>query len=347
MSRSIVMYFRLFLRVTIIVCGLMAANANAGYAGRVDVEALIAELVEEHQFEAQDLRAVFRSAQHDPAIIKAISRPAEKSKQWFEYRNIFLDQKRIDSGLVFWKAHTDVLKRAEQQYSVPAEVIVAIIGVETRYGKRAGSYRVIDALSTLGFDYPRRRKFFRKELKEFLLLCREENKNPGGVMGSYAGAMGYGQFMPSSYRHYAVDFDGDGARDIWNNPVDAIGSVGNYLRRHGWQRGGQIAHLAQNVDDAVFSKIASRKLSLSTTVAELKTKGSISLNLNDELKVALFRMQASQATEYWLGLHNFYVITRYNHSHMYALAVYQLATEIAQARSNTKADLARVGNYAN
>jgi len=312
---------------------ILASSGNAEYSGRADVIPFIDEMVSEHNFDRVELEQVFSDARYHAGIIKAISRPAERTKQWYEYRNIFLDQKRIDNGVVFWNVYSNELERAQRIYSVPPEIMVAIIGVETRYGKRAGSYRVLDALSTLGFDYPPRQKFFRNELKEFLLLSREENKEPRVAMGSYAGAMGYGQFMPSSYRAYAVDFDGDGLRDIWDNPVDAIGSVGSYLSQHGWKAGQAIVTRASKVDDATFAPFANVSLKPQMNVGRWKTKGELRSGLADDTSVALFRMQAADTVEYWLGLHNFYVITRYNHSSMYALAVVQLAREISSARA--------------
>lgn len=314
-----------------------AEHAAADYVERAEVARFIEELSDEHQFSRKDLALIFSDAKYSPEIIKSISRPAEKTKKWHEYRNIFLDQARIDKGVEFWNLHTDTLAKAQQEFSVPAEILVAIIGVETRYGTRAGTHKVLDALSTLGFDYPPREKFFRNELKEFLLLSREEHKDPREALGSYAGAMGYGQFMPSSFRAYAVDYDGDDLRDIWGNPVDAIGSVGNYLNKHGWRANTDIVFLATEVDDAVFQALANRQLKPDFKIAQLKHEGRLSAaELADDAEVALFRMQAEDKVEYWLGLHNFYVITRYNHSRMYALAVYQLAMEIASARAFSK-----------
>ena len=312
----------------------LAGNGSADYTGRADVDLFIDEMVSDHDFKRLELEQVFSDAQYRAGIVKAISRPAERTKQWHEYRNIFLDQKRIDNGVDFWNTYAPQLEKVQQMYSVPPEIVVAIIGVETRYGKRAGSHRVLDALSTLGFDYPPRQKFFRNELKEFLLLSKEENKDPRSAMGSYAGAMGYGQFMPSSYRAYAVDFDGDGLRDIWDNPVDAIGSVGSYLSQHGWKADQAIVARASSVDDAAFASLANTDLKPKMSVGQWKTKGKLVSNLTDDTSVALFRMQTKDAVEYWLGLHNFYVITRYNHSSMYALAVVQLAREISKSRAS-------------
>ena len=213
------------------------ACAEDNYATNPAASALIDELVEEQGFDRGELQQVFASAERQQTILEAIARPAEKTKPWHEYRNIFLTDKRERQGREFFAQHRATLARAEHETGVPAEIIVAIIGVETYYGRITGSYRVIDALSTLAFDYPRRSTFFTKELKNYLQLTHEQGFDPLAMKGSYAGAMGYGQFMPSSYRSYAVDFDDDGQIDIWNNPVDAIGSVANYFKRHGWRPG--------------------------------------------------------------------------------------------------------------
>ena len=214
---------------------------------------------------------------------------------------------------------------------VPAEIIVAIIGVETYYGRIAGSYRVIDALATLAFDYPRRSEFFTKELKHYLILTRDQQMDPLVLKGSYAGAMGYGQFMPSSYRSYAIDFDDDGVADIWSNPVDAIGSVANYFKAHGWTEGGQVV-LPARAESAVMDEMLSRGRDLKPrfSVGEFIAAGLIPEGGADHSAEAIgIQFELADGYEYWLGLHNFYVITRYNHSAMYAMSVYQLSQRIA------------------
>ncbi|MEE3279615.1 MAG: lytic murein transglycosylase B, partial [Pseudomonadota bacterium] len=233
----------------------------------------------------------------------------------------------IAAGIEFWKENEATLSRARLEFGVPGEIIVAVIGVETNYGRNTGSFRVMDALSTLAFDYPPRARFFRGELRELLLLAREENKNPLELIGSYAGAMGYGQFMPSSFRAYAKDFDGDGRRDIWSNRTDAIGSVANYFHRHGWDGEGQIALRVEVADDRV-DQFVNQGLKPKRSIAELRTAGMESVSLPDETLAALFKLENREGWEYWLGLHDFYVVTRYNHSHMYALAVVQLSKAI-------------------
>ena len=231
----------------------------------------------------------------------------------------------------FWRDNEAALNRAHEAFSVPPEFVVAIIGVETSYGRITGSHRVMDALATLAFDYPPRAAFFMGELTQFLLLVTEEEKDPLAIMGSYAGAMGFGQFIPSSYRAYAVDFDDDGRRDIWHNVTDAVGSVANYFERHGWRDGDTVA-LRVKVDGDGARAAANEGLAPNYDVAELRRLGVEVEAVADDAKAALFRMEAEHGDEYWLGLHNFYVITRYNRSSMYALAVTQLAEALRGAR---------------
>ncbi|MFT5720697.1 MAG: membrane-bound lytic murein transglycosylase B [Motiliproteus sp.] len=275
-------------------------------------------------------------AKPQQSILDAISRPAEKRLDWGGYSRIFLGQSRIDQGVEFWDTHEDALLRASGYYGVAPEVIVAIIGVETRYGRQAGSYRVIDALATLAFDYPPRSSFFTTQLGEFIQLVQEQNLDPGTVKGSYAGAMGYGQFIPSSYRHYAVDFDQDGRADILTNPVDAIGSVANYFRRHGWRTAEPVALLA-TLDRAVAADLFSRALKPVETLAHWRNLGmNFDPAIANERVATALQLSSADGDEYWLGLHNFYVITRYNHSSLYAMAVHQLSQAIAEKRMAEK-----------
>jgi membrane-bound lytic murein transglycosylase B len=306
------------------------------YQGNPDADRLIEELVAEEGFQRTELEQVFAQAERKDKILEAISRPAEKTKPWYEYRQIFLTDKREKGGLAFFDEHRETLLRAEQETGVPADIIVAIIGVETFYGRITGSYRVIDALSTLAFDYPKRSEFFTKELKHYLILTREQGMDPLEPVGSYAGAMGFGQFMPSSYRSYAIDFDGDGLTDIWENPVDAIGSVANYFKAHGWRSGEQVisaANVAGDPGEEWF--VRTRKdLVPKRTLAEFAEAGIRPVDeLDPEALAIAMQFQLEQGYEYWLGLHNFYVITRYNHSAMYAMSVYQLSQRIAAGRS--------------
>ena len=277
---------------------LFFANAHGGdYSEKTELHQFIKELVAEHGFDETFLRHVFDQAVYKQSIVDAISRPAEKTLRWKEYRKIFLTDSRIRNGVKFWKSNRETLERAEEAYGVPPSVVVAVIGVETLYGKHMGNYRVLDALTTLAFDYPKRGKFFRRELKEFLLLVREEEQDITKLLGSYAGAMGYGQFIASSYRMYAIDFDNDGTRDIWLNPVDAIGSVANYLKRHGWRKGEPITGRARVSGDQSVH-LFKNDLKPSITVAELASNGVIPLDSFDErLKAAPISLTGKSGTE--------------------------------------------------
>lgn len=303
-----------------------SADGVAPFSERADVQSFIDDMVQRHGFDREQLRAWLDEVEIRNDIIEAISRPAE-AKPWYEYRPIFLQRARIDGGADFWARHAEALQRAEEQYGVPAEIITAIIGVETRYGSHKGRYRVMDALATLGFEYPPRAKFFRSELEHYLLLTREEDIEPFEMKGSYAGAMGQPQFISSSFRRYAIDFDGDGHRDLWDNPTDAIGSVANYLKENGWERGGGIAVPAAASGDV--EALLKDGVKPARPLKELKAQGvTTAAALDDAKPAALIAFQQEDGPEYWLGLQNFYVITRYNRSPLYAMAVYQLSEEI-------------------
>jgi membrane-bound lytic murein transglycosylase B len=314
------------------VLGWTQASLAGEYENSPQVAEFITEMTRDYGFASEQLVGLFAAAERKQNIIDAISRPAEKVKAWKDYRPIFITDSRISRGVEFWREHEDTLKRAEAEYGVPPEVIVAIIGVETFYGGNTGGYRVVDALSTLAFDYPPRAPFFRKELREFLLLAREEQVDPLTLTGSYAGAMGLPQFMPSSFRAYAVDFDGDGQINIWSNPVDAIGSVASYFKRHAWQPGEPVVSAA-NVEGDLIEQGLTVGLDPVKNVAELRALGWTSADpLDDQLPVSAFRLEGAEGAEYWLGLPNFFVITRYNRSVMYAMAVNQLAELMVAAR---------------
>ncbi|MDO6593329.1 lytic murein transglycosylase B [Neptuniibacter sp. 1_MG-2023] len=306
---------------------------SGSYADYPQAQAFIDEMKAEGFSEAY-LKGVLGEAKRQQSILTAISRPAEKSLNWGEYRKIFIQPKRIKQGVQFWQENQAALALAEKTYGVPAEVIVSIIGVETRYGRIMGSYRVLDAVATLGFDYPRRSEFFLGQLKEYLRLVREEKTDVTAHKGSYAGAMGYGQFIPSSYRSFAIDFDNDGHRDIWNNKTDAIGSVANYFAEHGWAKGEPVisgVSFSQTADEAWFSK-GRKGLIPELTIADWQQRGvEPELTLSPEGKAILMRLEIGEDAQYWLGLHNFYVITRYNHSKLYAMAVYRLSEQIKMA----------------
>lgn len=304
------------------------AAADINLEQRSDIRAFIDQMVSEHAFDRTELNSLFKQVEIRQDILDTISRPAE-GKPWHKYRPIFVTDSRTEQGVEFLNQYRADLERAEQKYGVPKEIITAIIGVETRYGKHKGRYRVVDALTTLGFEYPKRSKFFRSELKHFLLLAREEGFGLTDILGSYAGAMGKPQFISSSYREYAVDFDGDGIRDLLDNPVDAIGSVANYLKRHKWQRGQAIAIPAQAPTNAPTKMGKLKKPN--TPVSDWQQQGyKPQAKVNNTLAADLIVLEQESGTEYWLGLQNFYAITRYNHSPLYAMAVYQLSEGIKQ-----------------
>lgn len=319
--------------VAMVFLAFAGLAAMASPAGREQaVRVFVDEMVERHGFERAELMQLMGRARFRGSIIKAMKRPAE-AKPWHRYHPIFVTTARARGGARFWQQNRTLLERAEREYGVAPEIIVAIIGVETRYGGNTGKYRVLDSLSTLAFGYPKRAKFFRKQLEEFLLLGREEGIDVLEAKGSYAGAMGMPQFIPSSYRAYAVDFDGDGKRDLLHSTADAIGSVANYFRRHGWKTGAAITLRARtgnrNLDPLVK---AGMKPSLSPE--QLAGHGiEVDADLPDATKASLIRLENEKGEEYWLGLKNFYVITRYNHSNLYAMAVYQLSRKILALRT--------------
>ncbi|SDI42102.1 membrane-bound lytic murein transglycosylase B [Pseudomonas delhiensis] len=307
--------------------------AQAGdYDGSPQVAQFVGEMTRDYGFADEQLLSLFQDVERKQSILDAISRPAERVKPWKDYRPIFLTDARIKRGVEFWNQNAEALARAEKDYGVPAQYIVAIIGVETFFGRNTGNYRVMDALSTLAFDYPPRADFFRKELKQFLLLAREQQVDPLGLNGSYAGAMGLPQFMPSSFRAYAVDFDGDGHINIWTDPTDAIGSVASYFKQHGWHAGEPVVSQAELSMDSAQDAIT-QGLEPQMNLGQLRAAGWRTHDvLRDDLKVTAIRFEGADGPEYWVGLPNFYVITRYNRSAMYAMAVHQLAGEIVRAR---------------
>lgn len=317
------------MRLFFILLLLIACNANAEtYYAREEVKEFIGSMVVKHGFDYAQLESLFKKAVQQKAVLAAMQAPAEKRKKWLEYRPIFINEKRIQQGVKFWKENEEILRQAQEQYGVPAEIIVSIIGVETYYGRITGKHKVFDSLVTLGFDYPRRAKFFLGELEHYLLLCNEEGFDPLALLGSYAGAMGVGQFISSSYRNFAVDQDQDNKRDLWNSRADIIGSIANYFKQHGWKKDAPVAVQAQLNGNAVQIDQTNR-LKPSFSYQQLYEKGfSINNPGSVQEKVSFIVLDVEEGKEYWLGQHNFYVITRYNHSHMYAMAVYQLSQEI-------------------
>jgi len=316
-----------------VLLSLFLQCALPASAERLDPAAIAAfsqQMSTRYGFNAESLTATLAQAQRRDTILTTIAKPAEH-KPWYVYRPIFMTAERIDAGVRFWTEHAAVLARAEQEYGVPASIIVAIIGVETFYGRNTGNFRVIEALGTLAFHYPPRATFFRSELENFFLLARDENLDALTPTGSYAGAMGLPQFMPSSFRNFAVDFDRDGHRDIWRNPDDAIGSVANYLKKHGWVA--RQAIVMPVMPGTANAALASDKLELKRTAAQFMAAGVRTFDpVDPELPAVLIAYESKEGAEYWLGFKNFYAITRYNRSPKYALAVAQLADAMVNKR---------------
>ncbi len=303
-------------------------NAGANDKAPTNAKEFSVFMANNHGFTKDYVEQALNKAQKRQSILDAMSRPAE-GKDWYEYRPIFLKSKRIKQGAKFWQEHLATLERAEKEFQVPAEVIVAIIGVETYYGRIQGSYPVIDAISTLAFHYPKRAKFFASELEQYFILAREQGWSLDKHKGSYAGAMGMGQFIPSSYRHYAVDFDGDKQINLFSNPVDAIGSVANYFHKHKWMLGEPVAEYLPNLDKALSTKFHNNKLKPKFTTQTLKDAGVEFTSIAEkDPKAGVYHFKQKDSVDNWVGFHNFYVITRYNRSPMYAMAVHQLSQEI-------------------
>lgn len=303
---------------------------------RAEVRAFIDEMVQQHAFSRSELEHLFRKVELRPDIIESITRPAE-SKPWHVYRPIFLTEERIHGGVAFWREHEAILQQAQQRYGVAPQYIVAILGVETRYGRFRGRHRVMDALATLAFDYPPRSDFFRAELQHYLLMTREETIEPLSLTGSYAGAMGMPQFIPSSFRSYAVDFDGDGRRDLFNSAPDIIGSVANYFKVHGWIDGGTVT-VPATVSGEDYKPLLAAGLKPHIAAGELGRYGiTPRWHITATAPVALLALEGERGMEHWVTFNNFYVITRYNRSPLYAMAVYQLSEAIRKAKDTSTA----------
>jgi membrane-bound lytic murein transglycosylase B len=315
---------------------LDAAGANAhttGYAARPEVREFVAEMVDKHGFSREELDRIFSAARPQRTILRAMLSPAESpQRSWLAYRALFVTPQRIEAGVRFRESNAGALARASASYGVPEEIVVAIIGIETVYGRNLGNYRVIDALATLAFDFPERRDFFRGELEQYLLYAREEGIQALALKGSYAGAIGIPQFMPGTYRRFAVDFDGDGRRDLSHSAADAIGSVANFLKEHGWQAGQPIAVPARVSGDA-YRALIEEGIKPSVPVLALGAFGvSVAESLPPGSLCTVIELQTpGHAPEYRVGLDNFYALTRYNRSSLYALSVQELAHAIEQA----------------
>lgn len=309
----------------------LAAPTPPNYAERPEVQQFIHEVAERHGFAEQELRSLFSKVQRTGPVLDAIKPPPPKARSWEEYRGNFVNETRIDAGVEFWRKHREALERAEKRFGVPPQYVVAIIGVETLYGRNAGRWRVVDALSTLAFDYPPRARFFRAELEHYLLLAREHDVDVFSVRGSYAGAIGIPQFMPSSTRRYAVDFDGNGSVDLRRSPSDAIGSVANFLKQHGWTAGGGVSLEARVTGDA-WRAFADGTIEPKHALADLRAAG-VEFASQEDANGALVELETpDRPSEFRVALQNFYVLTRYNRSAFYASAVHDLAQAIRNAQ---------------
>ncbi len=307
------------------------AAAEPGYLARDDVRAFIAEMADKHGFVRPELDLLFSKLRRQQSVIRAMTPPPDSVRSWQAYRAQFVNPARIDAGVRFREANAGALARAAEAYGVPAEIILGIIGVETAYGRNTGAVRIADALATLAFDFPSRAEYFRSELEQYLLFARDERIDVLSLRGSAAGAMGIPQFMPGTYRRYAVDFDGDGRRDLIGSAADAIGSVANFLKEHGWRRGEPVAMRTQVIGGAYKALTAAIKPALRP--AELTASGiSVPEDASPDTLFAVLELQTpGQPPEVWLGRENFYVITRYNRSTFYALAVLELARAVDAA----------------
>lgn len=306
------------------------------FANNPNAQQFIDRMVNKHGFDRQQLQEILSQAKRLDSVLRlmdnqapttSVKPPSGPNGAWLRYRKKFITPDNVQNGVVFWNQYEDALNRAWQVYGVPPEIIVGIIGVETRWGRVMGKTRILDALATLSFNYPRRAEYFSGELETFLLMARDEQDDPLNLKGSFAGAMGYGQFMPSSYKQYAVDFSGDGHINLWD-PVDAIGSVANYFKAHGWVKGDQVAVMANGQAPGLPNGFKT-KYSISQLAAAGLTPQQ---SLGNHQQASLLRLDVGTGYQYWYGLPNFYTITRYNHSTHYAMAVWQLGQAVALAR---------------
>ena len=318
----------------ILACVLFAAlpGAHASFATHPEALRFVTEMEERHGFSRHELLDALGRARHNERVIRLITPPSQPgTRSWRNYRQRFLEERRIDAGVSFWVRNESTLREASRTYGVPPEIIVSILGVETHYGSYTGSFEAVSALATLAFDYPRRAELFRGELESLFLLAREQGRDPFSYRGSFAGALGYPQFLPSSIRNFAVDFDGDGRIDFESGPVDAIGSIANYLAAHGWKPDQPIAQRVRLPSTLDPQELIAAGIEPSLEYFALLSAGVTAYD-NTQLHPALSTVfdlpTPGEATQYWVGYRNFYVITRYNRSSFYAMAVYELAEEI-------------------
>lgn len=307
-----------------------SSYSNTTFTQRKDVQAFIKEMVKQYHFNPKQLTETMNAVQVQPQIIESMEKPYEK-KNWDVYKAIFLTPQRLKGGLDFWATNQKTLEKIQTRYGVPPEIIIAILGVETLYGTRQGEYRVLDALATLAFNYPKRAPFFRKELKEYLLLCREHKVSPTYYKGSYAGAIGKPQFMPSNYRYYAIDYANKGHRDLVDNNADSIASIANYFHHHGWKTNEGIAQSAR-LSKWRFKRVQVNPKTANYQYSQLIAAGvkPVTAAHNHPARAGLIELTTQKGNEYWIAYPNFFVITRYNSSPQYALAVYLLAQQLKQ-----------------
>lgn len=342
---SVTLTIRSFLAATALAIGSTATatrvSADNTYATHPAALEFARQMQNDHDLDATSIMATLSAITPDDRVIRLITPPeTRRARSWIRYRQQFIEPVRINSGLAFWNENEAALRAASQRYGVPEEIIVAIIGVETIYGRYTGTFTTASALATLAFDYPPRAPLFRRELENLFLLAREQGREPMTYEGSYAGAMGYPQFLPSSIRSFAVDFDGDGRIDLERSPADAIGSVANYLARHGWQSGGPVAIRAHVEDARAVAPLIAAGIEPVLTAADFSAHRVLALDtLPTGEGAALIDLESPDAaTEYWLGFRNFYVITRYNRSSFYAMAVFHLARALRGASRETTVD---------
>lgn len=331
-------WFSIMTLVSSLFISVVFAQKNDNFIKRTDVQQYIDELVTKHHFTRADMIDLFRQVQFPEKVITSVSKPAEEMT-WERYRNLLVTEQNIHDGVSFWRKHQQHLERAQQLYGVPINLIVATIGIESRYGENAGKFRVIDSLTNLAFNYPRRAKFFKNELTEFLLLSRELNLDPLSLMGSYAGAIGQPQFMPSNYRRYAVDFSGMHHVDLVNNPVDVIGSIANFYSKHGWKKGEPIAVLATLPHQQQPYKVLPTNNHQDMTITTFKSYGIAPTQpVDDALKARIVMLDFANSSQIWLTFNNFSVIKKYNPSTFYAMAVHQLAQAITEEKQRQRGE---------
>jgi membrane-bound lytic murein transglycosylase B len=326
-------------RIALLGALLTAGVAHAQtYADHPEAQLFVTQMVARHGFEQQALEKLFAQATYQEAVVTLMAPQLPGERSWLSYRTKLVTPQRVEGGVEFWRRYANVLARAEATYGVPREIIVAIIGIETRYGRNTGGYRVLDALATLAFDYPRRADYFRSELEHFLLYTREARLEPTALKGSFAGAIGIPQFMPGTIRRYGVDFDRDGRRDLYGSAADAIGSVAHFLARHGWVRDAPVAFPAQVVGERA-GLVADGEVDVHYRAGELRELDiEFDARVEDDTPVALIDLDSTDATtEYLVGLKNFYVLTRYNRASFYGAAVYLLAEAVRTAYQEQRA----------